>query len=120
MSTIRLVQSSATPARRRGDHGQATPLVIGVIAIAAASLVPIARLGRAASDAARARAAADAAALSGVIDGTAAARRIAGDNGAVLVSFTRVGADVIVTVRVGEAVARARATPNGDANSATP
>lgn len=99
--------------RHRGDRGQATPLVIGVIAIAAASLIPIARLGRHASDAARARAAADAAALAGVVDGPRGAQRGAAANDATLVSFVRIGSDVVVTVSVGETTAKARATLNG-------
>lgn len=97
------------------DRGQATPLLIGVVAIAAVSLIPIARLGRAASDAARARAAADAAALAGVVDGPAAARHRAADNGGTLITFVHLGSDIVVTVRVGDATAKARATLNGDA-----
>jgi hypothetical protein len=99
--------------QRRGDRGQATPLVIGVIAIAAASLIPIARLARAATDAAQARSAADAAALAGVVDGPAGARRGAAANDGTLVSFVRIGSDVVVTVSVGAATAKARATLNG-------
>ncbi len=102
-----------TVPRRRNDRGQATPLVIGVVAIAAASLIPIARLGRSASDAARARAAADAAALAGVVDGPTGARRGAAANDGTLVSFVRIGTDVVVTVSVGVATAKARATLNG-------
>ena len=112
-SADQFVASPGASGRCRDCRGQATPLVIGVVAIAAASLIPIARLGRVASDAARARAAADAAALAAVIDGPAGARRGAAANDAILVSFVRIGSDVMVTVSVGEATARARATLNG-------
>lgn len=109
----RSVATVAASRRGRGSRGQATPLLIGVVAIAAASLIPIARLGRAASDAARARAAADAAALAGVVDGPSGARQGAAANDGILMSFVRIGDDVVVTVSVGEATAKARATLNG-------
>jgi hypothetical protein len=89
--------------------------MLGVIAVAAVCLMALAYVGRTAADAARARAAADAAALVGTVDGPAGARREAANNGATLVSFARIGSDVVVAVSVGEAIARARATSNGDA-----
>ena len=61
-------------------------------------------------DAARARTAADAAALASVRDGRDAGAAIAAANGGTIVEWDHVGDDVIVTVRVGDAVATARAT----------
>ena len=61
-------------------------------------------------DVSRARSAADAAALASVEGGPAAAIELAAANGATLVSWAQVGSDVVVEVRVGDAVATARAT----------
>lgn len=58
----------------------------------------------------RARSAADASALAGVIGGRVAATDIAGRNEARLVSWSERGDEVVVTVRVGDHVATARAT----------
>ena len=95
----------------RRERGQAVPLLAATVAVTGLALVGLATLGRAAVSAARARAAADAAALAGVVDGEPGARRLAAANGAALVSFTRAGdgGDVVVVVRVGRAVATARA-----------
>lgn len=57
-----------------------------------------------------ARSAADAAALAGVLGGSAAAYDVAGRNDAVLVSWSEQGDEVVVTVRVGDHTATARAT----------
>ena len=65
-------------------------------------------------DAGRARSAADAAALAGAADGRAAAARLAAGHDATLVTWRRVGDAVLVTVRVGDALATAKATA-GDA-----
>ncbi len=94
------------------ERGQAVPLLAATVAITGLALVGLATLGRGAVTAARARTAADAAALGGVADGEAGARRLAAANGATLVSFARSGRDggVVVVVRVGRAVATARAT----------
>lgn len=70
-------------------------------------------------DVARARTAADAAALAGVGGGRAAADRLAAVNDAVVVSWDDAGHHVTVTVRVGGATARARASNENDANSTT-
>ncbi len=58
----------------------------------------------------RARSAADAAALAGALGGRAAADEVAGRNDAALVSWSERGHEVVVTVRVGDQVATARAT----------
>ena len=95
----------------RTDRGQALPLVIGVAAVIATLIVGVGWYAGTVIDAARARTAADAAALAGVVDHdrdeAASAARV---NGGALVSFEKIGTDVIVSVRVGRAVARARAT----------
>src|SRR5690242_10199213 len=95
--------------RGAGDGGQAVPLVVAVVVLAALAVVAFGRLAVGAVDAARARTAADAAALAGAIDGRAAAADAAAVNGGLLVAFTTAGDDVLVEVRVGRAVARARA-----------
>jgi len=92
------------------DQGQALPIVIGVVAVLAVLMVGIGWFGVGLRDAAQARTAADAAALAGVDGGRTAAASLAGANGGGLVSFSVVGDDVIVTVRVGRATATARAT----------
>ncbi len=95
----------------RTDRGQALPLVIGVAAIIATLILGVGWYAGTVIDAARARTAADAAALAGVVDhDRAAAASAARSNGGELVSFDEVGPDVMVSVRVGRAVARARAT----------
>lgn len=105
-----LVPSSAAP---RSERGQAVPLAIGACAVLAVLLVGVAWFAGSLHDAARARTAADAAALAGVVAGRSEAARLAAANGAALVSFTRVGDDVIVVVRLGRATATARATAAG-------
>jgi hypothetical protein len=96
--------------RRNRDDGQAVPLIVGVVAVMAMIVLGVGWLGVSLVDAASARTAADAAALAGVVDGQGAAAERAADNGGELVSFRRVGDDVIVTVRCGRATASARAT----------
>lgn len=100
---------------RWASRGQATPLIVGVIAVLAVFVLGLAQLGRTATDAARARTAADAAALAGTTGGRSGAANAAASNGGVLVDFQRLGDDVLVTVRVGNATARARAARNGGA-----
>jgi hypothetical protein len=95
---------------RHLDTGQALPLVIGSIAVLAVLVFGVAWFARSLTDAATARTAADAAALAGAVEGRTAAARFAAANGGVLLAFTQIGDDVIVTVRVGRATARARAT----------
>ncbi len=104
------------PAGPEADRGQVTPLVAAMMAIVMVALVSLVPVGRALADRAHARTAADAAALAGAVDGEAAARALAHENGADLLSFARQDGEVVVRVRVGgaDAFARARATgPRG-------
>lgn len=82
------------------------------VALVLAALVAVgaARLGAAVIAEHRAQVAADAAALAGVRGGQVAAAELAIANGARLLSFARVGADVVVVVARGEASATARAS----------
>jgi hypothetical protein len=89
---------------RRSERGQAAPLAAAAAALAVVLTLAIARLAGDLVDAARARTAADAAALAAEHDGS-------------VVEWSRQGRDVIVTVRVGHAVATARAT-GGDVSGA--
>ncbi len=93
------------------DRGSALVLVVLVaVAFTVAAGAGLAALSRDLIDVSRARSAADAAALASVEGGQAAAIELATANGATLVSWAQVGSDVVVEVRVGDAVARARAT----------
>jgi hypothetical protein len=95
----------------RGDGGQVLPLVALVVVAIGVACLGLGRLGGLAVDAAGAQTAADAAALAGVVAGEGSARALAAANDGELVSFERVGAlgDVRVRVRVGRAIAVARA-----------
>jgi hypothetical protein len=97
--------------RRERDAGAVVVLVVCVV-LALAVAIGAALVGVAGTlrDAARARSAADAAALASVHEGRSAAERLAAANGAELVGWMRVDGDVVVDVRVGDAVATARAT----------
>ncbi len=95
----------------RGETGQVLPLALLAVLAAAAVLYAATRVGPLLGDAARARTAADAAALAGAAEGRTGAERLAGANGADLVSFERRGPQVVVEVRVGGA--RASATASG-------
>jgi hypothetical protein len=94
----------------RSERGQAAPFAAMVVALAVVLTLAIARLAGGLVDAARARTAADAAALAAVLGGRAAAERLAAEHHASLVQWSRAGQDVLVTVRVGDAVVTARAT----------
>ena len=94
---------------RTRDTGQLLPLVALVIACAGLGIIGLGRLTQEALATSRAATAADAAALAGAHGGPDAARVVAAENGARLVSFTRVSGDVRVVVRRGEATASARA-----------
>lgn len=83
---------------------------IAGVGLTLALTVAIADLARDTIDAQRARTAADAAALAGVSTGSSGSARLAAANDAELVSWSRAGDDVTVTVRVGDATATARAT----------
>ena len=93
------------------DRGSALVLTVLVaVAFTVAAGAGLAALSRDLIDVSRARSAADAAALASVEGGQAAAIELATANGATLVSWAHVGSDVVVEVRVGDAVAMARAT----------
>lgn len=96
-------------ARHRREGGQATPLVLALIAVIVVVLLALVPLAQAGRDRAAARTAADAAALAGAAEGEAAAREVAAANGATLVSWRADGLDVWVVVVVGEASAPAKA-----------
>jgi hypothetical protein len=98
----------------RSERGQAVPLVAGLIAVAGVLVLGIGVLAGDVADAGRARSAADAAALAGVRGGRTAAAQLAAANDATLVRWQRSGNTVLVTVRVGDAVADARATAGAD------
>jgi hypothetical protein len=93
------------------DRGSAVVFVVLVaVAFTTAAGAGLAALSRDLIDVARARSAADAAALASVEGGPSAAEQLASANGATLVTWAQVGTDVVVEVRVGDAVASARAT----------
>lgn len=91
------------------ERGQAVPLLLVAVLLAALCLGGLARLGGAAADRASAQAAADAAALAGAADGEVAAEQLAQANRAELVGYVAEGDDVIVTVERDGARATARA-----------
>jgi hypothetical protein len=96
--------------RRGGDQGQATVLLLAVVALMVVCMVATARFGARLVDREQAQVAADASALAGLTGGRSGAAQLAGANEGVLVSFTMVGDDVQVVVRVGDESATARAT----------
>ena len=95
-------------ARSQRD-GQAVPLAAALAALAVVLALAFGTFAGDVVDAARARTAADAAALASVEGGRPAAARLAGQHGATVVTWRRQGTSVTVTVRVGDAVATARA-----------
>jgi hypothetical protein len=100
------------------DRGQAVPLLVAAVGLAAVLVVGLAHMGRVVADRAQARTAADAAALAGAAEGEDAAREVASANGGELIRYdTRSGGEsdaagdeVLVEVSVGgvEAFGRAR------------
>lgn len=98
-----------SPTIRRGEQGQAAPLALVAVLLAALLTLGIARLGSAAGTAAMAQASADAVALAGAAEGEAAAGAVAAANEARLVRFEQVGDDVQVVVERRGATATARA-----------
>ena len=98
----------------RSDAGQAAPLLLAVMALAAVLILALGNLGQRAIATARARTAADAAALAGAAAGRAAAAAMAAENGGTLVSYSDAAGDVHVTVRVDGASASARAAMVAD------
>jgi hypothetical protein len=85
-------------------------MVIGGAGFAAVLTVAFADFAGDVVEATRARTAADAVALAGAAGGRDAAVRLARENGAVIEAWSAVGEEVTVTVRVGDAVADARAS----------
>ncbi|MEJ7585070.1 MAG: pilus assembly protein TadG-related protein [Acidimicrobiales bacterium] len=102
------------------ERGQATSLLAVVVLVAGLVALALARMGGDAVDRARAESAADAAALAGAAEGRVSASELADRNGAHLLSFTELGADVVVVVRVGDARARARARASGSVGPLNP
>jgi hypothetical protein len=94
---------------RGDDRGQALPLAAAMLAVVTVALVGLVPVGLAVRERAAARTAADAAALAGAVEGEQAAHDLAAANGGELVAFRRTGDEVVVRVRVGDAVADARA-----------
>ncbi len=101
---------AASRFRPFSDSGQALPLGLALVGFAVVLVFAVGGLASDLVDGARARTAADAAALAGVSGGRVAAVRLAVDNGAEVVSWGRRGREVTITVRIGDAVATARAT----------
>jgi hypothetical protein len=94
---------------RQHDSGQATALVLALVALAVVVLLALAPLAQGAAQRAQARAAADAAALAGAAEGERAAREVAAANGARLIDWRAAGTDVWVAVELGDARAAAKA-----------
>ena len=96
--------------RRSGDQGQATVLLLAVVALIVVCMVATARFAARVVDREQAQVAADASALAGLTGGRSSAAQLAGANEGILVSFTVLGDEVQVVVRVGDEAATARAT----------
>lgn len=105
----RTIRSGSPTSGRRGEAGQASALMLGVLALAIAVLVALVPLAQGAIERSRAQTAADAAALAGAAEGEDAARDIAAANGAQVVTWRSAGDDVWVEVRLGTARAVAKA-----------
>jgi hypothetical protein len=98
---------------RSRDAGQAAVFVVIILTtIAIVLIMAVARLGTAVLDRSAAQTAADAAALASLSGGRDAAAAVALANGGVVVAWSSGPApdEVMVTVRVGEEFATARAT----------
>jgi hypothetical protein len=91
------------------EGGQVVPLVALVVVLVGLLCLGLGRLGGSAAASARAQTAADAAALAGAGGGERAARELARANGATVVGYRAEGAEVEVTVAVGDRHATARA-----------
>ena len=96
----------------RGQLGQVVPILAVVLVLAGLLALGLVHVAVAASHKGSAEAAAEAAALAGAAEGPDAARAVAEDNGARVVNYETLDADVRVTVtRMGvRASARARWT----------
>jgi hypothetical protein len=103
-----------TMSSRVSDRGQATVLLLACVVFIALLAVGVGTMGDRLSAHARARTAADAAAVAGITTGAVGAGRVAGRNGAALVSFASAGGPdaitVTVVVEVDGQYASARAT----------
>jgi hypothetical protein len=93
----------------RGDAGQVVPVAVALMGLLVVALLALVPAAAALGQRARAGTAADAAALAGAAGGEAEARRLAEANGGEVVTFERVGDEVVVRVRVGDVEAEARA-----------
>lgn len=91
------------------QRGAATVLTAATAVLAAMVALAVVHGGQRIIEGARARTAADAAALAGVEGGRAEAERLAVANGGRLDRYTVSGGDVLVSVRVGDRTATARA-----------
>jgi len=101
--------------RRERDRGQAALLVVVVTAVLGVTVMAASvDMGRHLIERTRAQTAADAAALAGVIEGRAAAERMAARHGGAIVEWAvepdGAAVTVTVTVRIGDSTADARAT----------
>ena len=96
--------------QRSRDSGQATVLLLAVVALVVVLMVATAQFAGRVVTREQAQIAADAAALAGTVGGRPAAAELAQANGGVLVSFAVVGEVVQVRVTVDDASATARAT----------
>ena len=92
------------PLRDHGDRGQILPFTTLLLVLAAGLAILVVELGQVAVDRAQARTAADVAESA-----RTQAVRLAGANGARVVSFDEQPGEVVVEVRVGRARATARA-----------
>ncbi len=95
---------------RSDDHGSAVLMVTVAVVMAGLVAVATAELGVAMVQRQRAQIAADAAALAGLEGGRTGADRLARANGGQLAEFDRDDWTVTVTVRLGDATARASAS----------
>ncbi len=91
------------------ERGAVAPLMAVAVLMMGGLTVGLGQLGRATLERAQAQSAADAAALAGAAEGRPAATALAEANGGVLTSFDSEAATVRVTVRLGSAVAAAKA-----------
>src|SRR5690606_32314418 len=97
---VRSIAPGSTERRQGGERGQALPLALVVLLMAAGVMLAVGALSEQAVADARARTAADAAALAGAAAGEAAAPAVAEDNGAAVVAYDEAGAQVRVAVVV--------------------
>ena len=95
------------------QQGQAVPLSAALLVVMVVVALALGKLGIQVIDQHRAQAAADAVALASVVQPDEALHRtaqlVADRNAATVVSIERIGSDVLVTVRRGNAAANARA-----------